>query len=110
MWDRAATLLAGGSLLILALACSAPEQKRQAEGEALRSWQATLLLTREALGDRKIPRGYATQVLRAAQEHERARRTRPEWQSLSPSMKQEFASAADQLASELGQPATTSAP
>jgi hypothetical protein len=61
-------------------------------------------MTSEALGNRKIPRVYASQVLAAAREHERTNQRRPEWRSLSPDLKRHFAEAADQLASDLGTP------
>jgi hypothetical protein len=102
-----ARALLAGCLLSLITGCSTPEQKQQAEARALRSWGATLELTSEALAQRKIPPRYAKQVLQGAWEHEQTHRTSPEWQSLSLSMKREFAAAAARLAHALGEPPTS---
>ena len=69
----------------------------------MRSWEATLRMTSEALAHRKIPRLNAQQVLEAARESERAGRKRPEWQSLPARLKQQFSAAAERLAADLGE-------
>ena len=103
-----AVALAWSITFLLVTGCTSPEQKRQAAAEAIRSWEATLGLTREQLERDIIPRGYARQILEAARDQQRSQQKRPEWRSLPPDTRQDFATALDQLAASLAKGSTPS--
>ena len=108
--SQPAVTLAWSVTFLLVTGCTSPEQKRQAAAEAIGSWEATLRLTREQLERDIIPRGYARQILEAARDQHESQRKRPEWRSLSPETRHEFATALNQLAASLGKGSTPSTP
>jgi hypothetical protein len=105
-----AVTLACSTALLLATGCTSPEQKRQAATEAVRSWEATLRLTREQLERGSIPRRYTHQILQAAQGYQRSHQERSEWRSLPRQVLNDFAIALDQLSARLNEGSTSHAP
>lgn len=105
-----AVIVAWSITFLLVTGCTSPEQKRQAATEAIRSWEATLRLTREQLDRDVIPRGYARQILEAARDQQTSQQERPEWPALSPDVRRDFAAALAQLTSALGEGSTPSTP
>ena len=105
-----AVTLAWSITFLLVTGCTSSEQKRQAAAEAIRSWEATLHLTREQLELDIIPRSYARQILEAARDQQRSQQAGPEWQSLSPDLRQDFATAQGQLSAALDEGSTSRKP
>jgi hypothetical protein len=88
--------------LVLVPACSSPDEKVELATRAARSWEATVRQTSTALERGAVPLGYARQILRAAIDHERAERRRPEWNRVPAEVRGGLGEAVDQLRSSLG--------
>ena len=78
---------------------SSPQKNAELAEQTVRSWAATVRLTREALISGTIPRVYAHQVLQAAGKARQQQSKRPEWKKLSPDTRSALDSALQQLES-----------
>jgi hypothetical protein len=84
------------------LGCSSSEQKKAELAEqAVRSWAATLRLTRETLASGAVTPVYAHQVLDAAIKARQQQSKQPEWNTVPPDARGELDGALRQLESAI---------
>ena len=85
------------------IGCHSSEPKTERATRTVRSWEATVRTTAEALDQGAVPRVYARQVLRAAMESREQQAGKPEWNSLPVQSRAGLDQAIHQLASALGE-------
>jgi hypothetical protein len=92
------------TVLAVFVACSSPEEKAQETNRTIRSWEATLRRTSDALAQDAIPRVYADQVLRAAIAATRQQARRPEWNAVPMDTRRSLENQIARLGRMIGEP------
>ena len=84
--------------------CLSSEEKAAVAAQRVYSWAASVDLSAQAFAHRGVPHVYARQVLQAATDAREQESTRPEWEAISPRIRQHLDEAIRRLADSLHEP------